>query len=364
MEIKSIILAGSHGFLMEPLSLDRPKAMLPLVNKPILGYIINSLNQYGLKEIIISVHFRPSIVSDYFGNGNKFGVNISYLNEETLTGTAGPVKKLEDQLSDTFLVIYGDSLFEVDLIDLIKFHKRKRSIATIVYHKAPDPTTCGIFLTDENGRVIRFQEKPKKDEVFSNKASAAIYALEPEILQYIPSNQTFDFAKDLFPLLLENKKPIYGYSIGSGYRYDIGTIEQYRKSHVDILTGKVNKNIDGKRIDGNIWVGENTQINPTAQLYGPIVIGRNCTIDESAIIDKVTVIGDNVNIGQKSIIKKSIIWEHTRLSADARLEDCIVGAECRIGNKVSVLSDAVLGSKCVVEKGKTIEMGIKLFPEN
>ncbi len=353
--LKTILLAAGEGARMRPLSYDRPKAMFPLINKPILEYIIDSLKDFNLKDIIIDVLFPGTSIIGYFRDGNKFGVSISYLNEKKLKGSAGEVKKLKDQLNDTFLVIYGDSLFEVNLVDLIKYHRDKKSWATIVYHQAPDPTTCGIFQADNNGKVTRFKEKPRREEVFSNKASAAIYAFEPEIFQYIPEGQMVDFSKDLFPLLIEERKPIYGYSIGSGYRYDIGTIEQYRKSHVDILTGKVKKNIDGKRIDGNIWVGENTQINPTAQLYGPIVIGKNCKIDESVIIEKNTIIGDNVEICQRTIVKDSIIWEHTKVSADVRLEDCIVGSECIIKDHASILAGAVLECNSFVEERKVIK---------
>jgi len=225
--IKAVVLAGGLGTRLYPLTRKTPKCMLPINGKPLLEYIIKYLADYGFRQIIITVgNYRNQII-DHFGDGAQFGIKLQYSVERKPLGTAGSFKNAEKLIADTTLVMQGDTLTNFALNDVISFHRKKNALATIALTSVQNPKGYGVAIVDRNKRIIRFEEKPASS--FSNLINSGIYVLEHKVLRYIPRNETFDFSRDLFPLLLRKKLPLYGVEV-NGYWFDIGTPESYKKA--------------------------------------------------------------------------------------------------------------------------------------
>jgi mannose-1-phosphate guanylyltransferase/phosphomannomutase len=247
--------------------------------------------------------YLPQKIKDYFGDGSNFGVNIQYFVEETPLGTAGSVKNAEEFLDDTFVVISGDGLTDMNLTSAINFHKQKTSLATLVLYKVDVPLDYGVVVTDDEGKITRFLEKPSWSEVFSDKANTGTYILEPEVLNYFEKGQNFDFSQNLFPILLRDKKPMYGFTTKE-YWCDIGDLNAYLQAHYDIFDNKVKISTSGNEIKPGVWVGNGTEIHPSAELNAPCIIGSNCKIANS-IIENFSIIGNNNVLKKHVSVKKS-----------------------------------------------------------
>jgi len=216
---------------LRPLTLDRPKPMLPIGGKPLLEHSVQLLQSHGITRIAINLYHKPEAVVGYFGDGRDFGVEITYSLEDPILGTAGGVKKLEDYLEETFVVVYGDVLTNLNIRTLISFHEIKRGLATVALYRVDNPSACGLVELDDHWRITRFVEKPPPEEVFTDLASTGIFVLEPEVISHIPSGTFYDFGHDLFPKLLEEGVPIYGCPISDTvYLLDIGTVDHYERA--------------------------------------------------------------------------------------------------------------------------------------
>jgi len=232
--VKAIILAAGVGIRMLPLTREVPKPMLKIGGKPILEHLINLLKKYEVNEIAINLHHLPEVIKGYFGNGEKFGVKITYSYEADLLGSAGAVKKLKDFFKETFFVIYGDLFTNANLKKLLEFHRAKSSGVSIALYEVDNPEECGIVQIDAESKIEKFIEKPKAEEVFTNLANAGIYVMEPDIINFIPENSFFDFGKDLFPVLIEKEIPLYGYPVKE-YLKDLGTADKYNEVQREFL---------------------------------------------------------------------------------------------------------------------------------
>jgi NDP-sugar pyrophosphorylase family protein len=237
-KMKALLLAAGEGTRLRPLTLDRPKPMLPLGGRPMLEYLVVLLQAHGVTEIAINLHYKPDAIVEYFGDGQRFGVSITYSPEPRLLGSAGAAKHL-DWFFDgkPFLVMYGDVLANVDLGELIKAHRARRAAGTLVLYQVEDPTRCGMVELAPDGRITRFVEKPSRLEVRSDLANAGIYLLEPEILDFVPRGGKSDFGRDVFPAALQAGVHLFGMDLG-GYLLDIGSPERYAQAQVDLLTGR------------------------------------------------------------------------------------------------------------------------------
>ncbi|HEY9723268.1 MAG TPA: nucleotidyltransferase family protein, partial [Oscillatoriaceae cyanobacterium] len=254
--MKAVLMAGGSGTRLRPLTCDIPKPMVPMLNKPMAEHIINLLKRHGITDIIITLYYLPHVIQNYFGDGRDFGVNITYAVEEKMPlGTAGCVKAIESLLDDTFIVISGDSLTDIDLTEAVNFHKQKGSVASIVLKRVANPLEFGVVITDDDNRIRRFLEKPSSSEVFSDTINTGTYVLDPEVLKLLPADKEVDFSKDLFPLLLERNDPMFGF-VADGYWEDVGNLQSYRQAHYDILDGKVKVELPYNRLEGDIWIGE------------------------------------------------------------------------------------------------------------
>src|SRR6266567_7454032 len=261
--MKAMILAAGVGSRLDPLTRNLPKPLVPIVNRPVMEHIIELLRKHGCTEIVVNVHYLGDQIESYFGDGSRLGVKIHWSREDQLWGDAGSVKRMEQILrDDTFIVVGGDDLADIDLTRLVKTHKEKKALATIALSLVDDPSEYGIVLTNEDDRITRFLEKPKGEVIFSNQANTGVYVFEPDIFELIPHNTFYLFGKQFFPKILDQKRPMYGHLTAS-YWKDVGNLEVYRQTHIDALAGKVRIEFPMKETRKYVWVGENTEIDPT-----------------------------------------------------------------------------------------------------
>lgn len=355
-------MAGGSGTRLRPLTCSIPKPMVPIVNKPIIGHIVDLLKKYNINDIIVTLHYLPTVIENYLQNGSEFGANVSYSIEEGAPlGTAGCVKNIEDKLDGTFIVISGDALTDFDLSEAIEFHKSKGSKATIVLTRVTNPLEFGVVITDDEGRIERFLEKPTSSEVFSDTINTGIYILEPEVLKYLPANTEKDFSKDLFPALLQNNEPLYGY-VASGYWCDVGSLDTYRSSNYDVLNGKVNISVPYEQKEPGLWVGEGAVIEPSAKIETPVVIGNNCYIGRDVRLSANTIVGDNVIISEGASLKRPVLWSGVYVDKNASLSGCIISKNTKIKSEARILEGAVIGDDCLVGSKAEIRPEVRVWP--
>lgn len=359
--MKAVIMAGGEGTRLRPLTCNRPKPMVPVANKPVMEHIIELLRRYMFTDIAVTLQYMPELIKDYFHDGREYGVNLRYYVEDTPLGTAGSVKNAEDFLDDTFVVISGDALTDIDLGKAIEFHKKKGSIATLVLKKVDIPLEYGVVVTDEQGRITRFLEKPSWGEVFSDTVNTGIYILAPEVLKYFNVNEIFDFSKDLFPILLKEKKPMYGY-VTQDYWCDIGDLKAYIQAHYDILEGKVKVAIPGNEVREGVWMDENVILEEGASVQSPCIIGRNCRIKRGTSVGGYTVIGDFNIIGERSGIKRSIMWKNCITDRNVQLRGCVLCNKVHVKDNCSVFEYSVIGDDTLIKENAIVKPGIKVWP--
>lgn len=229
--MKALILAAGEGTRLRPLTLDRPKPMLPIAGVPLLDLLVRLLVRHDVRDIAINLHYKPDAVTAYFGDGRAWGARLVYSHEERMLGTAGAVRRLQGFLDERFFVLYGDVLTDIDLAALAAFHRARGAALSAALYRVPRPWDCGIVALDEDGRIVRFVEKPPRDQVFSDLANAGVYVMEPHLVPLIPPEQFYDFGHDLLPRLLEAGLPVYGRPIGADdYLLDIGSPEKYAQA--------------------------------------------------------------------------------------------------------------------------------------
>ncbi len=360
--MRAVLMAGGSGTRLRPLTCDLPKPMVPVLNRPIAEHIINLLKRNNITEIIATLYYLPDVMRDYFQDGSDFGVEMTYaVEEEQPLGTAGSVKNIQQWLDDTFITISGDAITDFDLKAAIAFHREKKSKATLILTRVPNPVEFGVVITDEDGKINRFLEKPSLSEIFSDTVNTGTYILEPEVLDYLPENEESDFSKDLFPLLLEKGEPIYGY-IAEGYWCDVGHLEAYREAQYDGLAKKVKLNFPYREKSVGIWIGSNTYIDSSTVIETPALIGDNCRIGARVKIEAGTVIGDNVTIGTDADLKRPIIWNGATVGDEAHLRACIISRGTRIDRRAQALEGAVVGALSIVGEEAQIAPGVRVWP--
>ncbi|MHB8157910.1 MAG: sugar phosphate nucleotidyltransferase [Desulfocucumaceae bacterium] len=359
--MKAIIMAGGEGSRLRPLTCNRPKPMVPVLNRPMMAYIIDLLKLHGITDIGVTLQYMPENIKDFFGNGTDFGVSLRYFVEETPLGTAGSVKNAGDFLDDTFMVISGDSLTDFDLSRVIRFHNEKGSLATLVLTKVDTPLEYGVVITEPSGAIRQFLEKPSWGEVFSDTVNTGIYILEPGALDYIGEGAMYDFSKDLFPSILSDRRPLFGIVL-DGYWCDIGNLRQYLQAHIDVLSGKVKINIPGEAMPGGIYMGRGVDIDPSALIRGPAFIGDNCKIDGQARIDSFSVLGNNCYVGDRASIKRSVLWNGNYVGRGSALRGAVLGSRVQVQSGAAVYEGAVIGSDSVIKENGTIKPDVKVWP--
>ena len=360
--MRAVLMAGGEGTRLRPLTCDLPKPMVPILNRPIAEHILNLLRHHDITDVIVTLFYLPDVVRDYFQDGSDLGVKLTYAVEETLAlGTAGCVKNVAPLLNDTFLVISADSLTDFDLTAAIAFHRQRRSKATLILTRVPNPMEFGLVMTDDQGRIQRFLEKPASSEIFSDTINTGIYILEPDALNYLPSNASADFSTDLFPLLLAQDYPLYGY-IAEGYWRDIGSLDHYREAQYDALQGRVQLEIAYPQRQPSLWIGDNTIIDGEAQIHPPVLIGENCRIGPRATLTPGTVLGDHVIVGANATLERSIIWHGAFIGEEAHLRACVIARSARVDRRARVLDGSTIGAMSTVGEEAQVNAGIRVWP--
>jgi mannose-1-phosphate guanylyltransferase/mannose-1-phosphate guanylyltransferase/phosphomannomutase len=317
-----MILAGGMSTRLYPLTKQVPKPLVPIAGEPISAHIMRWLSSFGYTEIAINIHYLSEAIEAAFGDGSRYGVNLNYLHEKTLMGSAGAVKPLESFFTGTFVVVGCDDLTDANLEALVAFHKERGAIATIGLIDADEVDQYGVVITDEAGRIVEFQEKPPKGTERSKLVNTGIYVFEPEIFDYIPAATFYDFGKGVFPALLAAGANFYGMRLSGAYWRDIGTPSEYRLATADVLAGRVR--LRGARATG---VPADVRLGNDVRIEGDVRLGSNVTVGKRVRIAGPTVIGDNVSIGDEAVIERSIVWDNATLGDRAVVRDSIVGID-------------------------------------
>ena len=354
-------MAGGEGTRLRPLTSNAPKPMLPIANRPMMEHIIGLLKRHGFDEIVVTVAFLANHITTYFGDGSEFGVKIWYADEPVPLGTAGSVGNARHLLDDTFLVISGDVLTDMDLTEIMRFHKEKGATATIGLTAVENPLEFGIVITREDGTIERFLEKPTWGQVFSDTINTGIYVLEPSIFDAIPEGRSVDFSGEVFPALLAAGEPIYG-AVMSGYWEDVGTLEAYLSAHFDALDHKVGVDLPGFRINEGVFIGEGAEVSPDATVVSPSVIGPGCSIEAGCQIGEYTVLGSNVRVQREAVVERSVLHDNVYVGSRSRIHGAVVGRTSSIRNNVRIDEGVVLGDEVFVGNNAVVTGGLKVYP--
>lgn len=346
--MKAVILAGGEGTRLNPLTYKRPKPLIPIAGEPCIDYVIKSLVSAGLRRIIVTTGYMSDTMIKSIGDGKKFGASILYAFEESPAGTAGAVKNVSEFLDKTFVVASGDVLADVDIKAIYDYHCKKNAVATMALTKVEDPTEFGIVGMDDDSRIIRFKEKPKEEEIFSNLVNAGIYVLEPEVLDFIPENEMFDFSKNVFPLLLKKGLLIYG-AVISGLWMDIGRPNDLLSATFEVVerNGK-EMSIQDVSTEGKIVIGEGISLEKDVKIKGPCYMGNGIEVGRNSILERACIY-DNVRIDRGVMVQNSIIMSGSSLGWRSEVVNSIVSNKCILEDDVK-LTDSVIGEGVTIKK--------------
>ncbi|HYI45748.1 MAG TPA: sugar phosphate nucleotidyltransferase [Actinomycetota bacterium] len=360
-DMQAVIMAGGEGSRLRPLTSNMPKPMLPITNRPLMEHIILLLRKHGFTDVVATVQFLSSVIRNYFGDGSDLGVSLSYATEEVPLGTAGSVLGARDLLSGTFLVISGDALTDLDVQEVVAFHRAKGAAATLVLKHVPDPLEFGIVMTDADGRIERFLEKPSWGQVFSDTINTGIYVIEPDVLDLIPVDEPYDFSSQLFPAMLDKGLPLFGF-VADSYWEDVGNADAYLQAHLDVLGGRVEVDMPGFELRPSVWVGEDVDVHPTARIEGPALIGDNCQIGAGAILGGYSVLGQNTIVGDDAVIAGAVVMEGAHVGPFARIRGSVLGRGASLDKGATVEEGAVIGDEVQVGAGAIIKPRVKIYP--
>ncbi len=356
--MQAVILVGGQATRLRPLTINTPKAIVPVLNTPFLEHVIDHLRRHGVTDIILAQHHLAGPIESYLGDGSRLGVRITYIIEDGPRGTAGAIKNVEGHLDGSFLVMNGDIFTDLDVTAMVGFHRRHQALATIALTPVEDPTAYGLIEADADDRVTRFLEKPELSEITTNMINAGTYVLEPEVLGRIASGVAVSIERETFPLLVEGGQPVFAFP-SSGYWMDMGTPEKYLQLHRDLLGGK--SAWYAPPPGREVLTGERCQVDPTAQIAGPVIIGNDCTVGPEVHIVGPVVIADGCTIGEGSVVTDSIIWRDVHLEEGVKLIRSMVADSCTLGSD-AVIEDSVLGDHVTVAPGICLEPGSRVDP--
>ena len=360
--MKAVVMAGGEGSRLRPLTSGLPKPLVPVVGKPVMEHILRLLRQHGITEVVVTLQYLGSSIRDYFGDGSDFAMEITYVVEDAPLGTAGSVKNAQQYLNEPFIVISGDALTDIDLTRAMQYHQERKAAATIVLTSVANPLEFGVVITNPDGTIKRFLEKPSWGEVFSDQVNTGIYVLEPTVLDLLPPAAVVDWSADVFPKMLKNRLPLFGY-LAPGYWCDIGNIQTYYQANWDALSGRVDVEIDGERREGDVWVGENVEWGLGVRVVGPAYIGQESKIKAGVFLNGPVCVGNFSVVDENTKISNSIIWTYSYVGENSRLRQAIVCRHVTIKNNCLLEEGAVIGDEVRVGEGSTIDAGVKIWPD-
>jgi mannose-1-phosphate guanylyltransferase/phosphomannomutase len=335
--------------------------MVPIVNRPVMEHILLLLKKHGITEVVVTLQYLAGVIQTYYGDGSQLGMRIEYTVEDVPLGTAGSVKQAQHLLTEPFLVISGDALTDYDISSIVEYHHKRRAAATITLARVPNPLEYGVVITNDDGTIRQFLEKPGWSEVFSDTVNTGIYVLDPKVLNYVPGSQSFDFSHDLFPILMRNGDPLYGY-IADGYWCDVGNLEEYARATRDVLEGRVQIVPTGRDMGNGIWMGERVDIAPDARLVGPLWLGDEVKVGPGAEIIGPSVLRDNVIVDRRATIDHSILWRSCYVGERAEIRGALLARQVSAKSNAVIFEGAVIGDTCTLEEGAIIKANVKIWP--
>lgn len=364
--MKGVIMAGGFGTRLKPLTINRPKPMVPVANRPMMEHIVDLLKGHGITDLVSILYFQPDHITSYFGDGSDFGVRMQYVTAEADYGTAGAVRNAAHLLGDErVLVISGDVLTDFDLTEAVQVHEQRNAEATILLTSVENPLAFGIVIVDqETGRIERFLEKPTWGEVFSDTINTGIYILEPAALRRIPEKTNFDFSKDLYPQMLRERAALFGH-VAEGYWRDIGNIEEYRRAHDDILRGRVKIRLRGeRRTTGRctIWGERGAMIGREVRCRGTVLLGANVEVGAGAALENV-IIGPGTKIGPGADVRGTVLWENCRVGPSARISEAVCGTGVKIGAGAAIRERTIVADNAEVGARAVVGPNVKVWPD-
>jgi len=361
--MKAVIMAGGFGTRLRPLTINLPKPMVPIANRPIMGHVVSLLAGHKITDLTALLYFQPDKIKNYFGDGSGFGVNIRYVKPEEDFGTAGAVAYALQGNTEPILIISADLITDFDLTQAIKWHNQKKAEATILLTRLENPLAYGIVITDDHSHIVRFLEKPTWGEAFSDTINTGIYILEPEVVKMIPPRTNFDFSQNLFPKLLNEKRKLYG-RITDGYWRDVGNVDEYRQVHFDFFEGKLPLFLEYPEIkkgEGVVHAAKNAIIEKDVNFKGKVVIGDGATVKSGTQLEN-CVIGNNTVVEASCALKKSIIWSDSVVGRESVLNEAIVCSRSKLGRNVELLEDVIVSDECTIGDSATIKANCKIWP--
>ena len=360
--MKAVILVGGLGTRLRPLTCNTPKPLIPIVNTPFIELMLSRLRDQGIDEVILAVQYLADRFRNALGDGSRLGLKVHVVEEPEPRGTAGAVKNVEHMLDGSTFIFNGDVMTDLDLQAMLAFHRERESKLTIALTPVEDPTSFGLVETEPGGRIRRFIEKPRVDEITTDLINAGTYIIEPELFRYVPPAQYYMFERGLFPVVLQTGDAMYGYP-SNAYWTDIGKPQTYLEVHHDILMGKVRFSFGGREIASRVWLENGADIHPTSQIIGPVVIGAGVQIGRGARVLGPTVIGPRCVIGPNVTIEDAVLWEDNVIEEGAVVRSCVLGRSNRIGAKAHVGDGSIVGDGCDIGPENRLERGIRLWPE-
>jgi mannose-1-phosphate guanylyltransferase/phosphomannomutase len=362
--MKAVIMAGGFGTRIQPLTINLPKPMIPLINRPIMLHIIDLLKKHGITELILLLYHQPMVIKNFFGDGSEFGVHITYVTPLEDFGTAGAVKAAAKFLDERFLIISGDLLTDFNLSQVLKFHEEKGAKATITLTSVKDPLQFGVVITDKEGRITKFLEKPGWGEVFSDTINTGIYVLEPEVLEMIPAGENRDWSKDVFPQMLAEDAPLFGCQL-SGNWADIGNTDAYLEASRSITHRQVRARIDERPAEGrpDIYLGEDVLVatKDRSLLEGMVVLGDNTQVLGRARL-KNTVVGRNCVIEDGCELDDAILWDNVYLKKGCRISGAALCHNVRVGQGVVIEEGVIVGDETTIGDEAYLKKDVKVWP--
>ena len=359
--MKAVVMAGGEGSRLRPLTSSMPKPLVPVAGRPIMEHILLHLRRHQLRDVVATVQYMGASIRNYFGDGSDQGVALSYSVEDSPLGTAGSVMLARQQLGETFVVISGDSLTDIDLGAAARFHRERKALATIVLKPVPNPLEYGVVVVDEGGAVQRFIEKPSWGEVISDLANTGIYILDPAVFDFFRPGEVTDWSGDVFPKLLKEGEHVFGW-IADGYWEDVGSHSAYIKANFDCLEGKVKVQLPGDRVAETIWIHPDAEVFRDARIDGPALIGAGAKVRGGSWVNGPAVIGAYTTIDSGVKISNSIVWDHSYVGLNSRLRGSVVCRGVTVKNGCLLEEGSVIGSEVTIGSGSTVNANVRIWP--
>ena len=352
--MKAIIMAGGEGSRLRPLTCDCPKPMMRLLDRPVMEYALKLLKKHGVREAAVTLGYLPDAIVDFFGDGGDWGLSLRYYTERTPLGTAGGVRQAADFLDETFCVLSGDGVTDLDLSAALAFHRERGALATMVLTRVPDPLEYGLVIPAADGRVRAFVEKPGPGEAISDTVNTGIYILEPDIFAHIPEGKPCDFGGELFPRLVGEGKAVYG-CVLEGYWCDIGDVGAYLRAHADLLEGKL-------KLETPAGVQKGALVDEGARAEQPCYIGAGARVERGAVVGKYAVIGAGAVVEARASVKRSVLWPGARVGREAQARGCVLGGHALLDAQAQAFEGCALGTGAQALARAQLLPGVKVWP--